>query len=83
MQPIKTIAEWMALRGLTLAELVETSALDERIVEAIAQERYTPSPQQRQRLCDALGVRAEEVSWGHRAQISHVYGHGPQFGRSP
>jgi hypothetical protein len=83
MHQIMTIAEWMALRGLTLADLVETSALDERIVEAITQDRYTPSPQQRYRLCDALGVRPEQVVWGHRAQISHVYGHGPQFGRSP
>jgi hypothetical protein len=83
MHQIMTIAEWMALRGLTLVDLVETSALDERIVEAITQDRYTPSPQQRHRLCDALGVRPEQVVWGHRAQISHVYGHGPQFGRSP
>jgi transcriptional regulator with XRE-family HTH domain len=83
MAQVKTIAEWMAERGLRLAELVEASALDRRVVEAIAHGRYTPSPQQRQRLSAALGVSPEQVAWGHVAQVEHVYGHGPQFGRSP
>ena len=73
----------MAERGIGLAELVEASALDERVVEAIARGRYTPSPEQRQRLSAALGVDPEQVAWGHLAQVEHVYGHGPQFGRSP
>jgi ribosome-binding protein aMBF1 (putative translation factor) len=82
-QQVKTVAEWMAQRGLGLAELVAASGLDARVVEAIAQGRYTPSPQQRQRLAAALGVQTDEVAWGHLAQVEHVYGHGPQFGRSP
>jgi transcriptional regulator with XRE-family HTH domain len=80
---IKSVADWMAERSLSLAELIEASHLERRIVEAIVQGRYTPSPQQRQRLAEALGVRLEEVAWGHEAIISHVQGHGPQFGRSP
>jgi transcriptional regulator with XRE-family HTH domain len=80
---VKTVAEWMAERGLGLAELVRVSGLDRRVVEAIAAARYTPSPEQRQRLATALGVGPEEVAWGHQAQVQHVYGHGPQFGRSP
>ena len=83
MTQVKTLAEWMTERGLGLAELVEASALGERVVEAIAQGRYTPSPQQRQRLSAALGIGPEQVLWGHRAQVEHMYGHGPQFGRSP
>ncbi len=79
----KAVAEWMAERGLTLAGLVEASGLDRRVVEAIAAGRYTPSPEQRQRLAAALGVGPDEVAWGHVAQVTHVYGHGPQFGRSP
>ena len=65
----KTVAEWMTQRGIGLAELVASSGLDGRVVEAIVQARYTPSP--------------EQVAWGHQAEVSHVYGHGPQFGRSP
>lgn len=79
----KTVADWMAERGLNQAGLIEASRLERRVVEAIVQGRYTPSPQQRQRLAAALGVTPEQVAWGHQTEISHVYGHGPQFGRSP
>ena len=52
-------------------------------IRLIAQGRYTPSPEQRQRLSAALGVGVDQVVWGHQTQVEHVYGHGPQFGRSP
>ncbi|HXG11949.1 MAG TPA: helix-turn-helix transcriptional regulator [Gemmataceae bacterium] len=83
MGEVKTVAGWMAERGLRLAELVEASGLERRVVEAIAHGRYTPSPQQRQRLAAVLGVSPEQVIWGHRTAVDHMYGHGPQFGRSP
>ncbi len=79
----KSVADWMAERGISLAELVEASGLDRRVVEAITRGQYTPSPQQRQRLAAALGVGPEQVVWGHQVEVAHVYGHGPQFGRSP
>jgi ribosome-binding protein aMBF1 (putative translation factor) len=80
---MKTIGQWMSERGLSLADVVKASALDERVVEAIAQGRYTPSPEQRRRLAAALAIDPEEISWGHTAAVEHMYGHGPQFGRSP
>ena len=83
MAQVKSVADWMAERRVTLAELVEASGLDRRVVEAIACGRYTPSPQQRQRLASALGVGPEQVAWGHQTEVSHIHGHGPQFGRSP
>jgi hypothetical protein len=83
MAQVKVLAEWMTEKGVSLADLIETSGLDKRVVEAIAQSRYTPSPQQRQRLSAALGLRPEEILWGHASQVEHMYGHGPQFGRSP
>jgi transcriptional regulator with XRE-family HTH domain len=83
MARVKAVAEWMAERGLGLAELVEASGLDRRVAEAIVQGRYTPSPEQRRRVADALGVAPEEVAWGHLASVEHLHGHGPQFGRSP
>jgi hypothetical protein len=83
MAPIKTVAAWMAERGLGLPDLVAASGMDRRVVEAIVGCRYTPSPEQRQRLAAALGASPEEIAWGHAAQVEHVYGHGPQFGRSP
>ena len=83
MPRLKTLTECLAARGLTLAQLVETSGLDDRVVKAIVLGRYTPSPEQRRRLADAVGVPVEELAWGHSAEVQHVYGHGPQFGRSP
>jgi ribosome-binding protein aMBF1 (putative translation factor) len=83
MDNVKTVSGWMAERGMSLAELVEASRIDEHVVAAIANGRYTPSPQQRERLCAALGVSQEEVIWGHVTEVEHLYGHGAQFGRSP
>jgi hypothetical protein len=83
MTQVKTLAELMAEKGIDLAGLVEASALDGRVVEAIACGRYTPSPQQRRCLSATLGVDPEQVAWGHLAQVENLYGHGPQFGRSP
>jgi transcriptional regulator with XRE-family HTH domain len=80
---VKTLAEWMAERGLDLPALVEASGVEKRVVDAIRHGRYTPSPEQRQRLAAALGVGTDQIAWGHAAEVSHVYGHGPQFGRSP
>ena len=79
----KPLADWIAEKGLTLAQLIDASGLDDRVVKAIVAARYTPSPDQRQRLAAALGVGVDEVAWGHATEVSHVYGHGPQFGRSP
>jgi hypothetical protein len=83
MKPIKSIGDWMTDRSVSLEALLQLSALDRKIVEAIVHGRYTPSPQQRQRLAAALGVALEQIAWGHTASVEHMYGHGPQFGRSP
>jgi lambda repressor-like predicted transcriptional regulator len=83
MPQAKTVAVLLAQRGLDLAQLIQASGLDRRVVEAVVAGRWTPSPQQRQALAAALGVEPDEIAWGHVAPIEHVYGHGPQFGRSP
>jgi hypothetical protein len=79
----KSIAEWMDERGLTLEALLDATPLDRKVVKAIVNARYTPSPQQRRTLAAALGVAAEMITWGHTSQVQHIHGHGPQFGRSP
>jgi len=80
---IKSAVQWMADRGLSVAEIVATSGLESRVVEAILQGRYTPSPQQRGQLAAALGVGLDQIAWGHVVPVEHMYGHGQQFGRSP
>jgi len=83
MNEVKSIADWMVDRNASLESLLEASALERRVLRAIVEGRYTPSPQQRQRLAVALGVAPEQIAWGHVNPVEHVYGHGPQFGRSP
>jgi ribosome-binding protein aMBF1 (putative translation factor) len=83
MAEIKTAGQWMTDRGMSLAELMAASRLEQRIVEAIMHGRYTPSPQQRERLAAALGVATDQITWDHANPVEHMYGHGPQFGRSP
>ena len=83
MPEVKSVADWMAARGITLARLIEATGLDARVVVAIASCRYTPSPAQRQRFAAAMGISAEQVAWGHKTEVTHLHGHGPQFGRTP
>jgi hypothetical protein len=83
MDRVKSIAEWMAERGLTFAALLDAAALDRKVLQALIDGRYTPSPEQRRRVAAALSVEQQQIAWGHLAQVEHMYGHGPQFGRSP
>ncbi len=79
----RSLTAWLDERGLSLAQLIEATGMDRRVVEAIAHGRYTPSPQQRQRLAAALGLTPDDILWGHTTAVDHIYGHGPQFGRTP
>lgn len=83
MDKIKSLAEWMTDRGIRIETLLEAAGLDRKVLTAIVHGRYTPSPQQRQRLAAALGITPAQISWGHTVPVEHIYGHGPQFGRSP
>jgi transcriptional regulator with XRE-family HTH domain len=80
---MKPLAHWLDEKQVGLPELVEASGLDRKRVAAIASGNYTPSPAERQRLAAALGLAVGDVSWGHAVPVDHMYGHGPQFGRSP
>jgi transcriptional regulator with XRE-family HTH domain len=64
-------------RGLTLEQLAERAGLDAGRVEAIYLGRWTPSPAERQKIAAALGVAADQITWGHKTPIQHLYGHGP------
>ena len=78
-----TVAEWIAEKAISVEALERASGLDRKVLEAILQGRYTPSPQQRQRVAAVLRVALEQIAWGHTNPVSHLYGHGPQLGRTP
>jgi transcriptional regulator with XRE-family HTH domain len=79
----RTIDDLCAARGWTPKQLAEKAGLDERRVTAIVSGRWTPSPQERDRVAAVFGLTRDQIAWGHRATVEHMYGHGPQFGRSP
>jgi lambda repressor-like predicted transcriptional regulator len=83
MEKARSITAWMTERGVGLESLLEASRLERKVLDAIIHGRYTPSPQQRQRVAAALGVAPEQILWGHTVPVEHLYGHGPQFGRTP
>jgi transcriptional regulator with XRE-family HTH domain len=80
---MKPLARYMEETGTTLEQLVEASGLEAKLVKAIATGNYTPSPTERQRLAAALGVSIDDIAWGHSVPVDHLWGHGPQFGRTP
>lgn len=80
---MKPIAHYLEAKGIKLDELVAAAGLEAKIVQAIVAGNYTPSPSERKRLAAALDVPVEEIAWGHAVPVDHLWGHGPQFGRTP
>ena len=64
-------------RQIEFDELVQRSELDESRVRAIILGRWTPSPQERQKIAAIFGVVPADVAWGHKTPIQHIYGSGP------
>ena len=62
----QTVADLMHDRAVDLDELVRATGMCQRIVNAIAQQRYTPSPQQRACISRALRFPRNRIIWGHR-----------------
>ncbi len=77
MEGLKTVEELCLEQRLTPKQLAEKAGLDEQRVLAIALGRWTPSPAERDKVAAALGVTREQIAWGHKTPIQHIYGHGP------
>lgn len=62
---MKTVEHLFELTGLAIEDVAEQAGLPVERVAAIAEGRWTPSPDDRARIAAAFGVSVEEVSWGH------------------
>ncbi|MBW3542286.1 MAG: hypothetical protein KY476_18620 [Planctomycetes bacterium] len=58
-------------------ELTRRSGLDKARVLAIVLGRWTPSPAERDSIAGVFGVTRDDIAWGHKTPIQHIYGHGP------
>ena len=83
MDGTKTVKQLLDQLGWTVADLVDRAVLEKRVAQHIIEGQWTPSPIQRERIAAAFGVAVDEIRWGHSTPVDHLYGHGPQFGRSP
>ena len=83
MEPVRSVEELCAAHAFDFKQLAAKTDLDEQRVQAIVAGRWTPSPTERDRIAAVFGLTRDQITWGHKNPISHVYGHGPQFGRSP
>ena len=74
---ITSVERLCAERGIDARQLAERSGVDERRVRAIVLGRWTPSPQERDRIAAALGLSRDRVAWGHTAPVQHLHAWGP------
>lgn len=58
--------------GWAVEDLADKSLLTVERAAAIAMGRWTPSPQERQRIAKAFGVSTEQISWGHTMDPRNV-----------
>ena len=72
-----SVADLCHEHGLTVPQLAERADLAEDRTLAIALGRWTPSPAERQKIAAVFGVAVDEITWGHKTPIQHLYGHGP------
>jgi hypothetical protein len=73
----QTVADLCREHQIDVAQLAERSGLEEGRTLAIVLGRWTPSPTEREKIAAVLGVPVDQISWGHKTPIQHLYGHGP------
>lgn len=77
MSGAKSVSDLCHEHGITVGQLAERTGLDPQRVLAIVLGRWTPSPMERQKVAAVFSVSKEDIAWGHKTPIQHIYGHGP------
>ena len=73
----KSVSDLCQEHKIDFKELAERAGLEEGRVLAIALGRWTPSPAERDKVSAVFGLSREQIAWGHKTPIQHIYGHGP------
>lgn len=77
MEALKSVDELCVEHKMDVKKLAEVSGLDEQRVLAIVLGRWTPSPAERDAIAAAFGLTRDQIAWGHKTPIQHIYGSGP------
>ena len=62
---------------IDVKQLAERAGVEETRVMAIVLGRWTPSPDERDRIAAVFKLTREQIAWGHRTPIQHIYRSGP------
>jgi len=73
-KPITYVARLCAERGIDARQLAERTGVNERRVQAIVQDRWTPSREDRDCIAATFGLSRERVAWGHKALVEQLSG---------
>jgi transcriptional regulator with XRE-family HTH domain len=73
----KNVDQLCVERSIDARQLAELAGLDEQRVFAIVLGRWTPSPEERDKIAAVFGLKRDQIAWGHKTPIQHIYGHGP------
>jgi hypothetical protein len=65
----RTVEDLMRDRRTNVTRMVGVTQIEPRVVDAIAHQRYTPSPAERERVSRALDYPRERIVWGHQAAV--------------
>jgi transcriptional regulator with XRE-family HTH domain len=76
-ETIRTVEQLCAQHGIDARQLAERVGVDEQRIVAIVLGRWTPSPQERDRIASAFGLTRDDIAWGHTIPVQHLYGQGP------
>jgi hypothetical protein len=77
MANMKSVNDLCKEHELTPEDLAARSGLDVERVMAIVMGRWTPTPNERVRVAGVFNLDKEQIAWGHKTPIQHIYGHGP------
>ena len=77
MDELKSVSDLCQEHRLDAKQLAERAELDEQRVLAIVLGRWTPSPAERDKIAAVFGRTRDQITWGHKTPIQHIYGHGP------
>jgi hypothetical protein len=77
MEPLKSVAELCLEQKIDHHQLAARAGLEDGRALAIVLGRWTPSPEERDRVAAVFGLTRQQIAWGHKTPIQHIYGHGP------
>jgi cyanate lyase len=77
MESVKSVDDLCRERQISHRQLADQAGLDEQRVLAIVLGRWTPSPAERDRVAAVFGLARDQIAWGHKTPIQHIYGSGP------